>query len=182
MKFAESPQMKLNKDTFPTNMNMVELDGKKVLIQPSQAKSTKGKEVIIWEERPPRMIKPKSLKDGQWQKNEGSKLQRCPKATFDILMAKYKKGRVGIRGHKNWIIQNTKPDNLISMSQASTSTARSSIGKGSRTLPRQNLEGRDHRQQDYHPMTILANGSCRAGLARARSSPCLPTISLGTAW
>jgi hypothetical protein len=51
--------MKLDKDSFLTNKNMVELDGKKVMIQPSQAKSTKGKEVIIGEERPPRMIKPK---------------------------------------------------------------------------------------------------------------------------
>jgi hypothetical protein len=58
--------MKLTKDSFPTNMNMIELDGKKVLVQPSQTESTKGKEVIIGEERPPRMIKPKSLKDGQW--------------------------------------------------------------------------------------------------------------------
>jgi hypothetical protein len=66
--------MKLDKDLFPMNMNMVELDGKKVLVQPSQAESTKGKEVIIGEERPPRMIRPKSPKDGQWQKNEGSKL------------------------------------------------------------------------------------------------------------
>jgi hypothetical protein len=57
--------MKLDKDPFPTNMNMVELDGKKVLFRPSQAKSTKGKEVIIGEERPSRMIKPKSPKDGQ---------------------------------------------------------------------------------------------------------------------
>jgi hypothetical protein len=56
--------MKLDRDMFPVNMNMVELDGKKVLIQPSQAESTKGKEVIIGEERLPRMIKPKSLKDG----------------------------------------------------------------------------------------------------------------------
>jgi hypothetical protein len=58
--------MKLNKDTFLVNMNMVELDGKKVLVQPSQAESTKGKEVIMGEERSPRMIKPKTLKDGQW--------------------------------------------------------------------------------------------------------------------
>jgi hypothetical protein len=58
--------MKLDKDPFPTNMNMVELDGKKVLFRPSQAKSTKGKEVIIGEEQPSRMIKPKSPKDGQW--------------------------------------------------------------------------------------------------------------------
>jgi GH43 family beta-xylosidase len=65
LKFVESPQMKLDKDSFPRNMNMVELNGKKVLVWPSQADSTKGKEVIIGEERPPRMIKKKSLKDGQ---------------------------------------------------------------------------------------------------------------------
>jgi hypothetical protein len=65
--------MKLNKDLFSVNMNMVELNRKKVLVRPSQAKSTKSKEVIIGEERPPRMIKPKSPKDGKWQKNEGGK-------------------------------------------------------------------------------------------------------------
>jgi hypothetical protein len=55
--------MKLNKDPFLANMNMVELEGKKVLVRSSQAEMTKGKEAIIGEERPPRMIKPKSLKD-----------------------------------------------------------------------------------------------------------------------
>jgi hypothetical protein len=49
LKFVESPQMKLNKDSFPTNINMVKLDGKKVLVRPSQAEMTKGKEVIIGE-------------------------------------------------------------------------------------------------------------------------------------
>jgi hypothetical protein len=34
--------MKLDKDTFLMNMNMVELDEKKVLVRPSQAESTKG--------------------------------------------------------------------------------------------------------------------------------------------
>jgi hypothetical protein len=96
--------MKLDKDPFPANMNMVELDGKKVLVRPSQAESTKGKEVIRGEERPPRMIKPKRLKDDQWQRNEGTKLQWCPKVTFDILMAKYKEGRAGIIGHENQTI------------------------------------------------------------------------------
>jgi hypothetical protein len=47
------------------------------------------------------MIKPRSLKDGQWKKNERSKPQQCRKATFDILMAKYREGRAGIREHKN---------------------------------------------------------------------------------
>jgi hypothetical protein len=38
--------MKLDKDSFPANMNIVELEGKKVLIQPSQVESTKGKGVL----------------------------------------------------------------------------------------------------------------------------------------
>jgi hypothetical protein len=50
LKFAENPQMKLNKDSFLVNMNMVELNGKKVLIRPSQTKLTKGKDIIIGEE------------------------------------------------------------------------------------------------------------------------------------
>jgi hypothetical protein len=58
--------MKLDKDPFPANMNMVELDRKKVLVWPSQAESTMGKDVIVGEERAPRMTKPKSLKGGQW--------------------------------------------------------------------------------------------------------------------
>jgi hypothetical protein len=74
LKFVENPQMKLDKDSFPANMNVGELDGKKVLVLPSQAESTKGNEVVIGEERPSRMVKPKSLKDVQWWKNEGSKL------------------------------------------------------------------------------------------------------------
>jgi hypothetical protein len=64
LKFAENPQTKLHKDSFPMNMNIVGLDGRKVLVQPSQAESTEGKEVIIGEERPPKMIKLKSSKDG----------------------------------------------------------------------------------------------------------------------
>jgi hypothetical protein len=57
--------MKLDKDPFLTNMNMVKLKGKKVLVQPSQAETTKGKEIVIGEERPLKMIKPKSSKDGK---------------------------------------------------------------------------------------------------------------------
>jgi hypothetical protein len=35
--------MKLDKDPFPANVNIVELDGKKVLIGSFQTESTKGK-------------------------------------------------------------------------------------------------------------------------------------------
>jgi hypothetical protein len=82
--------MKLNKDPFSANMNMVELEGKKVMVWPSQAESTKGKEVIIGEERQSRMIKSKSLEVGKWKKNEKSKLQSRPKATFNNIMANYR--------------------------------------------------------------------------------------------
>jgi hypothetical protein len=57
--------MNLDKDSFLANMNMVKLDGKKVLVWPPQAESTKGMEVVIGEEQPSRMIKPKSPKDVQ---------------------------------------------------------------------------------------------------------------------
>jgi hypothetical protein len=80
--------MKLDKDPFPANMNMVELDGKKVLVRPSQAELTKGKEVVIGEERQPRMIRPKNLEIDRWKKNERSKPQSHPKVTFNILIAK----------------------------------------------------------------------------------------------
>jgi hypothetical protein len=63
--------MKVDKDPFPVNMNIVKLDGKKVLVWLSRAELTKGMDVVIGEERLPRMIKPKSPKGGQWQKNEG---------------------------------------------------------------------------------------------------------------
>jgi hypothetical protein len=43
--------MKLDEDSFQVNMNTVKLEGKKVLVRPSQAKSTKGREVVIGEER-----------------------------------------------------------------------------------------------------------------------------------
>jgi hypothetical protein len=42
--------MKIDKDSFLANMNMVELEGKKVLVWPSQAEMTKGKDVVIGEE------------------------------------------------------------------------------------------------------------------------------------
>jgi hypothetical protein len=104
--------MKLDKDLFSMNMNMVEIDGKKVLVQPSQAESTKGKDVIIEEEQPPWMIKPKTPKGGQWQKNEGasrSNAQRPP-STFSWPNTR-KAGSASVvtktkpSGIPNWTVQ-----------------------------------------------------------------------------
>jgi hypothetical protein len=81
--------MKLDKDLFPANMNMVELERKKVMVQPSKAESKKGKYVIIGEERNSRMVKPKTLEASQWKRNEKRKPHSCLKPTFNILMNKY---------------------------------------------------------------------------------------------
>jgi hypothetical protein len=43
--------MKLDEHPLQVYMNTVELEGKKVLVRPSQAESTDGKTVIIGEER-----------------------------------------------------------------------------------------------------------------------------------
>jgi hypothetical protein len=109
------------------------------------------------------MIKPKNPKDVQWQKNEKSNPHHRPKATFDILMAKYKEGRADIREHDNWIIRNPKSDSPVSLGQVSTSAAGSSSSKRSRTPPWQNLEGRDHHQQDYHLVPYFSIGPPMSG-------------------
>jgi hypothetical protein len=87
--------MKLDKDPFLANMNMVEFDGKKILVQPSQAESSKGKEVVIGEERLPRMIKPKSPKDDQWQKERGGQAARKPKGHL-------RHPHRQVQGRQNW--------------------------------------------------------------------------------
>jgi hypothetical protein len=107
--------MKLDKDSFPANMNMVEFDGKKVLVRSSQAESTKGKEVIIGEERPLRMIKPKCLKDSQWKKNEGgggashNDAQRPPSTSSWPSTRKTELAsgvvKTGLSGIANWTVQ-----------------------------------------------------------------------------
>ena len=62
--------MKLDNDPFP--VNTIDLEGKKVLIRPSQAEAAKGKNVVVGDERKPRMVKPKSPEVGQWKVNEAN--------------------------------------------------------------------------------------------------------------
>jgi hypothetical protein len=75
------------------------------LVCPSQTESAKGKDVVMGEERQPRMIRPKNLEIGQLKKNERNKPQSRPKSTFNILMAKYRDGKANIRGRENWTIR-----------------------------------------------------------------------------
>jgi len=45
------PQMKVDQNLFPAHTYVLELSNPKVLIRPNQAESTRGKNVIIGEER-----------------------------------------------------------------------------------------------------------------------------------
>jgi hypothetical protein len=126
--------MKLDKDLFPDNMNTVKLDGKKVLVQSSQAESTKDKEVVIGKERQLRMIRPKNPEVGRWMKNERSKPQSHPKVTFDILMAKYRDGKASIRGCENQTIWFLKSDHPVFLHQDNIFAVGSSSSNQPRTL------------------------------------------------
>ena len=44
-------QMKVDQNPFPTHTHMLELNNPKVLVQPNQAESAKGKNIIVGEER-----------------------------------------------------------------------------------------------------------------------------------
>jgi hypothetical protein len=59
--------MKLDTDPFP--ISMVELMDKKVLVHTDQAETTKGKNVVIFDELHNRMTKPHNLEIGMWNEN-----------------------------------------------------------------------------------------------------------------
>nr|ABA93663.1 retrotransposon protein, putative, unclassified [Oryza sativa Japonica Group] len=92
LKFTDGSKMKLDHDPFP--VNTINFNDKKVLIRPEQAKSTKGKEVVIGEPRP-KMVVPRKPDVGVWKENSSeastSKAPRKTKVTFDVLLEKYEK-------------------------------------------------------------------------------------------
>jgi hypothetical protein len=59
--------MKLDIDLFP--IGMVELMDKKVLVRTDQAKTTKGENVVVFDELCNRMIKPHNPDIGVWKEN-----------------------------------------------------------------------------------------------------------------
>jgi hypothetical protein len=64
---GDDGKMKLDVDPFP--VNMVDLEGKRILVRTNQAETTKGKQVVVSDELRNRMIKPKSPEVGVWKEN-----------------------------------------------------------------------------------------------------------------
>jgi hypothetical protein len=81
--------MKLNMDPFP--VGMVELMNKKVLVHKDQAKMTKGKNVVIFDDLRNRMIKPHNPEIGVWKENVQRKPAKRVKPTLAMLIEKYQR-------------------------------------------------------------------------------------------
>jgi hypothetical protein len=81
--------MKLDTDSFP--VGMVELMDKKVLVHTDQAKTTKGKNVVVFDEFHNRMIKPHNPKIGMWKENVVWKPAKRVKPMSAILIEKYQR-------------------------------------------------------------------------------------------
>jgi hypothetical protein len=65
------------------------LSRKRVLVQASQAESTRGKNVIILDIPRARMIKPKSPEPGVWKTNQRRWSRPRVRVTSDLLIEKY---------------------------------------------------------------------------------------------
>jgi hypothetical protein len=81
--------MKLDTNPFP--VGMVELMNKKVLVCTDQAETTKGKNVVVFDELCNRMIKPHDLEIGMQKENVLQKPAKRVKPTLDMLIQKYQR-------------------------------------------------------------------------------------------
>jgi hypothetical protein len=56
--FGDGHRMRLDMEPFPANVNVIDFEGKKILVRASQADSTRGKDVVVSDELRPGMMKP----------------------------------------------------------------------------------------------------------------------------
>jgi hypothetical protein len=79
--------MKLDTNSFP--VSMVELEHKKILVRTDQAKTTKGKNMVISNDLHNRMIRPHNPKIGVWKVNVQRKPAKRVKPMSTMLIEKY---------------------------------------------------------------------------------------------
>jgi hypothetical protein len=101
--------LKPNMDPFP--VGIVELMDKKVLVCTDQAESTKGKNVVIFDELHNRMIKPHYLEIGMWKENILQKPAKRLKPTSAMLIEKYQRQLEEYRRY--WVTRGIKRDRFF---------------------------------------------------------------------
>jgi hypothetical protein len=82
-------KMKLDTNPFPTNVNMINFEEKRVLVHTSQADTTRGKNVIVSDEPRFRMIKPRDPEPEKWKINQHGQSKHRVKPTSAMLLEKY---------------------------------------------------------------------------------------------
>jgi hypothetical protein len=84
---GDGGKMKLNTDPFPISMDA--LMDKKILVHTDQVETTKGKNVVIFDELRNRMIKPNNPEIGVWKENVLWNLAVRVKPMSAMLIEKY---------------------------------------------------------------------------------------------
>jgi hypothetical protein len=78
--------MKLDTDPFPVNVNMINFEEKRVMVQMSRAKSTRGKNVIVSDVPWDKIIKPRSPEPRVWKTNQRCWTRPRVQVTSDLLI------------------------------------------------------------------------------------------------
>jgi hypothetical protein len=76
-------------DTNPFPVGMVELMNKKILVRTDQVETTKGKNVVIFDDLRNRMIKPHNIEVVMWKENVLRKPVKRVKPMSAMLIKKY---------------------------------------------------------------------------------------------
>jgi hypothetical protein len=80
---------KMKLDTNPFPVGMVELMNKKILVRTDQVETTKGKNVVIFDDLRNRMIKPHNIEVVMWKENVLRKSVKRVKPMSAMLIKKY---------------------------------------------------------------------------------------------
>jgi hypothetical protein len=82
---------KMNLNTNPFPVSMVDLEHKKILVRTGRAEMTKGKNVVVFDDLCNQMIKPHNLEIGMWKENVQRKPAKRVKPTSAMLIEKYQR-------------------------------------------------------------------------------------------
>jgi hypothetical protein len=86
---GDGQKMKLDTDPFPVNVNLINIEEKRVLVHTRQADTTRGKNVIMSDEPRARMVKPRNPEPGVWKVNRRRWIGSKVKPTSSMLREKY---------------------------------------------------------------------------------------------
>jgi hypothetical protein len=98
-------------DTDPFSIGMVELEHKKILVRTNQTETTKGKNVVVFDDLRNRMIMPHKPENDMWKENVQRKPAKRVKPTSAMLIEKYQRQLEEDRRY--WVTRGIKRDRFF---------------------------------------------------------------------